>query len=168
MTPEQRALVDGARRRAGKATPGPVRVNRYDNEGGLISYQLQQASPDTDATVLCAFDDEENPRASLDAAFYASARSDVPALCDLADEQAARIASLEASVALLDEQGRKMKQERDEARAGEEAATKSAAMLRAEVERMRPVVTEAEWQYDHGQPLSDHLKGQIRRYRATN
>jgi predicted nuclease with TOPRIM domain len=92
-----------------------------------------------------------------DAKFVAAARSDVPALCDLADEQeressslreaarahqrelnmmlealhdasikrdeqAARITSLEASVALLDEQGRKMQQERERMRPVYDAA----------------------------------------------
>ena len=61
---------------AERATPGPIRVNRYDNDGGLISYQLQQDGPGD--TVLCAFDDDENRRASCDAAFYADSRTRAP------------------------------------------------------------------------------------------
>lgn len=61
---------------AEKATPGQIRVNRYDNEGGCISYQLQQDGPGD--TVLCEFDDDENRRASCDAVFYADSRTRAP------------------------------------------------------------------------------------------
>jgi len=183
MTPEHRALVDGARGRAERASSKDGWT--WDTEHALV----RRNQPDRGHICfvymgLC----EENGR------FIAAARADVPALCDLADEQAAaiailrealdtlrslrdhisrlydeskaRITSLEASVALLDEQGRKMKQEREEAcererscireaqgvieglrseleaqlaeaRAAEEAAAKSAAELRAEVDRLR-------------------------------
>lgn len=79
MTPEQRALVDGARERA----------------------ELRR-----------------DPIAA--------------ALCDLADEQASRIASLEASVALLDGEGRKMKFERDDMTALWEATLAAGQALKAE------------------------------------
>lgn len=79
---EERLFVAEVRARADKATAGPFDVHRYDNEGGMISYQLQQSSEGA-SLVLCAFDDEENPRAARDAEFYAHARADVHRLTDL-------------------------------------------------------------------------------------
>lgn len=92
---EERLLITEIRSRADKATEGPFDVHRYDNDSGLISYQLQQTVDDgRDALVLCAFDDEENPRAARDADFYAHARADVHRLTDL-------VVSLRANVTWL-------------------------------------------------------------------
>ena len=58
------------------ATEGPIRVNQYDNEGGVISYQLQQDGPGD--AVLCAFDDDEDERAIFDSLFHADAHTRAP------------------------------------------------------------------------------------------
>jgi hypothetical protein len=69
--------------RHAKANSGPIDVHRYDNDGGSIAYQLQQSGRGEDSVVLCAFDDDDNPRARHDAEFAAKAWTDVPALCRL-------------------------------------------------------------------------------------
>lgn len=58
-----------------KATPGPCQVNRFDEDDGTISYQVQQTKT---GVVLCEFPDitSPNPRAKHDATFDASARTD--------------------------------------------------------------------------------------------
>lgn len=61
------------------ATEGPIYVRRYDNEGGYLSFQLTQGyERGENSAVLCEFDDLDNPRAPMDAAFYADSRTRAP------------------------------------------------------------------------------------------
>jgi len=76
-------FVAGIEARYAKANSGPIDVHRYDNDGGSIAYQLQQSGRGEDSVVLCAFDDDDNPKARDDAEFAAKAWTDAPALCAL-------------------------------------------------------------------------------------
>lgn len=73
MTPEQLAEIE---KRLAAATPGPIDVHRYDNDGGDISFQLQART----GTVICSTNDYDNPRAKADAHLYAHAPADITAL----------------------------------------------------------------------------------------
>ena len=73
---------------AEKATPGPWKINRYDNEGGEINWQVQQDRPP--AEVLCNISDEcgRHMSARHDAAFIAASREAVPRLCEIVERLA--------------------------------------------------------------------------------
>jgi len=88
------ALIAGARERAAKATTGPMDVHRFDNEGGSISWQIQQSADPS--AVVCEISDADSVRAREDATFFARARTDVPALCDLAEQRGREIERLTA------------------------------------------------------------------------
>lgn len=78
-TTKAKADAEEGLRIAGKATEGPIYVRRYDNEGGYLSFQLTQGYDRGENSVaLCEFDDLDNPRAPLDAAFYADSRTRAP------------------------------------------------------------------------------------------
>jgi hypothetical protein len=76
-----RRLVVELEKLASGATPGPLRVNRYDCDGGAINWQVQQEGGDGD--VIANITDDEPKRARADAALFARARTAVPALCDV-------------------------------------------------------------------------------------
>jgi hypothetical protein len=92
MNDEAKTFVEACEQRCAKATPGPIDVHRYDNEGGRISYQLQQSTGD--AIVLCAFDDDDNLNARNDAAFYSHARADLPEALRIIREQNSEISAM--------------------------------------------------------------------------
>lgn len=114
MTPEERAIVDGARKRASDAPGGPwknnwrARVNdTFDGHAAVIS-----ADPSVSfggiVIGLIWYDGLNVACSEATAEFIAHARSDVPTLCDLADRQEAellvkdaRIAELEAELARM-------------------------------------------------------------------
>jgi hypothetical protein len=104
MNDEAKTFVEACEQRCAKATPGPIDVHRYDNEGGRISYQLQQAAdaPIKDsediAIVLCAFDDDDNLNARNDAAFYSHARVDLPEALRIIREQDAELARRQRTI----------------------------------------------------------------------
>lgn len=109
MSAEERALVDAARKRADDAENGPWWVV-------LVPHGADEF--DQDAVVMSkhvAITDKHDhgEMRPADAKFTAGARSDVPALCDLADRQDARIAQLEQerddALALVDESERSWK-----------------------------------------------------------
>ena len=60
------------------ATQRPLRVNRFDEEDGEITYQIQ--ADDGTGYVLCSFGDVDNPRALHDAAFDVESRTAFPRL----------------------------------------------------------------------------------------
>lgn len=98
LTPEQRALVDGARERSNAATEGPWSV--YSAKLGM--FMGQRVSVDAvngeegswvSAIITTGhwFHVSEGEVTLPDATFIAHARQDVPALCDLVDELEGRL-----------------------------------------------------------------------------
>lgn len=113
MTPEERALVDGARKRAGKAEDGPWRVEIYDGSRFSVRCKTHTApwySPyrnsyipgTTQYETLCWDIRKDKYGEGANAEFIAHARSDVPALCDLADRQEAELAAKDVRIAELE------------------------------------------------------------------
>jgi DNA polymerase III epsilon subunit-like protein len=74
VTEEELAEIE---RRCAEATPGPWQVNRFDNDGGEINWQVQQVPRPSE--VIANVTDDEPKRAKHDAAFVAHAREDLPA-----------------------------------------------------------------------------------------
>jgi hypothetical protein len=67
-----------------RATHGPMKVDRYDNSGGEINYQVQ--SKVDPFPVIASFVDIENPRAKWDAKLFVRATEVLPELIELARE----------------------------------------------------------------------------------
>lgn len=76
--------IDEIEKRAKASTADEIDINRFDNDDGSISYQLQG-----DAVLGYFNDGDGNTRAKFDAIFFAHAREDVLALIE-------RIRELEA------------------------------------------------------------------------
>lgn len=75
------------------ATPGPWHVNRYDEDGGSINWQVQQEPKPHE--VIANISDEEPRRARHDAALIVLARTLLPKL-------AAEVTALRASLRTID------------------------------------------------------------------
>ena len=109
MDDKTKKLIEAIEARWSKATPGPIDVHRFDDDGGLISWQLQQSADAPKAKtdhelgtrVLTEFSDIDNPDARHDAEACAKAYEDVPALIAVVKEQGKRIAELEGTARLL-------------------------------------------------------------------
>lgn len=59
------------------ATPGPLEVVRFDNEGGEISYQLETKISANHHKILAWYTDLENPKAKADCTLAAHAPTDL-------------------------------------------------------------------------------------------
>lgn len=66
--------------RLATATPGPLEVVRFDNDGGEISYQLETKITGASHCILAWYTDLENPRAKADCTFAAHAPTDIARL----------------------------------------------------------------------------------------
>lgn len=93
--------------KANAATHGPYDIHRYDDDGGGISWQIQQsdAAPSKDADgvaiVLSDFPDIDNANARRDAEFYQHARTALPDLAERALALSSMVRERDATIAQL-------------------------------------------------------------------
>lgn len=128
--------LDELERLFAKTTPGPYEIERYDRDTGYIRYQVE--SP-LEGAIVAAMEDDESPRAKQDAEFFIAAHAALPALIAEVREMYAHAANM---AKLLGE----ARQAHDEVLTERDA-------LRAEVERMRPVVEAAiKWHHEDDWP----------------
>jgi hypothetical protein len=87
-----------ARKRCEAAAEGPWQVNRHDNQGGDINWQVQCGGP-ADLGRMSFFNssDLEGPRVRQNAELIAHARTDLPAALGLIDRCEAMIRQLESA-----------------------------------------------------------------------
>lgn len=79
------------------AAAGPWHVNRFDNEGGAINWQVQSRAKPYE--VIANVDDSEVVKARATATMIARAREALPAYIADAEEMERRIAEVEALAA---------------------------------------------------------------------
>jgi hypothetical protein len=132
-----------------KCTPGPLRVNRYD-EPGCIQYQIQSEA--RGGAVLGQLDDSDTPRARWDAEFFALVGNVWASISTELRTLRARVGELEAAehALLVESNSLDARAESAEARVKEleAAADRNANVIYADesVERYQKRITDLESQ----------------------
>lgn len=86
--------LDAIARVAQTSTPGPIFVNRFDEDDGSVQYQLQ-TNGNGDIVLGYTLDDDGNARAKQDAELWATARDTILALVQRVQTAERKLASIE-------------------------------------------------------------------------
>lgn len=91
----EKTSLPGIENREKRATKGPWKVERHDDDDGSISHEIWNLTAEHYTRIMTLSDSNDDPNAKANAAFIAHAREDIPWLLSQWRAQKARIEELE-------------------------------------------------------------------------